>query len=151
MLAGLFTLNVFCLHRECLNLFWRASMYVRVIQRTWNCWRWVHKCFVTSGWYNYFIPLQLEILTNLATETNISTILREFQVSLLHEKKKNPACSRNLRSRLTLPAPTKNLLLPPFRRLGDVPAVLVKSQTLASMAWSAYSPTAMVSLILHVN
>ena len=25
--------------------------------------------------------MQLEILTNLATETNISTILREFQVS----------------------------------------------------------------------
>ena len=31
---------------------------------------------------HFIFYLQLEILTNLATETNIATILREFQVKL---------------------------------------------------------------------
>lgn len=31
---------------------------------------------------SYYCCLQLEVLTNLANETNISTILREFQVKL---------------------------------------------------------------------
>ncbi|CAI9571330.1 unnamed protein product [Staurois parvus] len=59
--------------------------------------------------------LKLEVLTNLANETNISIILREFQTYI--------------RSAVW----TKILWLQRYRLLVDVPLILVKFETLASM------------------